>query len=106
MISQGVLVLDGRRLAFFHEAFFDYAFARRWINRGQSLVEFLHAGEQELFRRGQVRQILVHLRDEEPERYVSEVEAVLSDPAVRFHIKDTVLAFLQALTEPRLPNGR
>ena len=47
LISQGVLVLDGRRLAFFHEAFFDYAFARRWINRGQSLVEFLHAGEQE-----------------------------------------------------------
>lgn len=100
LISQGVLVLDGRRLAFFHEAFFDYAFARRWINRGQSLVEFLHAGEQELFRRGQIRQILVHLRDEEPKRYVSEVEAVLSDPAVRFHIKDTALAFLQALTDP------
>lgn len=100
LISQGVLVLDGRRLAFFHEAFFDYAFARRWINRGQSLVEFLHAGEQELFRRGQVRQILVHLRDEEPQRYVSEVEAVLSGPAVRFHIKDTVLASLQALTDP------
>ena len=100
MISQGVLVLDGRRLAFFHEAFFDYAFTRRWINRGQSLAEFLHAGEQELFRRRQIRQILVHLRDEEPERYVSEVETVLSDPAVRFHIKDTALAFLQALTDP------
>jgi hypothetical protein len=100
LISQGVLAFDGRRLAFFHESFFDYAFARRWINHGHSLAEFLRAGEQDLFRRGQVRQILLHLREEEPERFLAEVEPVLTDPAIRFHIKDTVLAFLRALTDP------
>ena len=66
LISQGVLVEDGPRLAFFHEAFFDYAFARRWLTHNQTLVDFLCSGEQELFRRGQVRQILVHLREKTP----------------------------------------
>jgi hypothetical protein len=100
LASLGVLVSDGLRLAFFHEAFFDYAFARQWLNRRQTLVEFLRAGEQELFRRSQVRQILLHLRDGDPERYVSEVEAVLTDANIRFHIKDVVLAFLRALSDP------
>lgn len=100
LISQGVLVLDGTRLAFFHEAFFDYAFARRWLTHRQALVEFLGSGEQELFRRGQVRQILIHLRDEDPERYITEVEAVLNGQQIRYHITATVLAFLRAVTGP------
>lgn len=100
LASEHVLVRDGQQLAFFHEALFDYAFARRWVGRGETLVQFLTAGEQELFRRGQVRQVLAHLHDEEPERFVSEVEALLLDPAVRYHIKDVVLALLRALPAP------
>lgn len=100
LTSEGVLVRDGEQLRFFHQAFFDYAFARQWINDRHSLVEFLCSGEQELFRRSQVQQILIHLRDDEPERYLSEVEAVLTDLAIRFHIKDTVLAYLSSLPDP------
>lgn len=100
LASEHVLVRDGQRLAFFHEALFDYAFARRWISRGQTLVQFLLGGEQELFRRGQVRQILAHLHDEEPERFVSEVQGLLLEPAVRYHIKDVGLALLRALPAP------
>lgn len=97
LASEGVLVRDGRRVSFFHQAFFDYAFARRWISRQQTLAGFLRSTEQELFRRSQVRQIL---RDEDSERYVTEVETVLSDPAIRFHIKEIVLASLRSLTDP------
>lgn len=98
--SEQVLVRDGRQYAFFHEAFFDYAFARRWIEHGQTLVEFLLGGEQELFRRGQVRQVLAHLHEDEPDRFVEEVEALLLHPGIRFHVKDVVLAGLRALPAP------
>jgi hypothetical protein len=100
LISQGVLVRDGSELAFFHESFFDYAFARHWLAGRQTLEAFLHSSEQELFRRTQVRQVLIRLHGDDPERFISEVEAVLTDPDTRFHIKDLVLAFLRALTEP------
>jgi hypothetical protein len=100
LASEHVLIRDGQRYAFFHETFFDYAFARRWARRGQSLVAFLLSSEQELFRRSQVRQILTYIREENPERFVNEIEALLTEPGVRYHIKHVALALLRALDAP------
>lgn len=100
LVSEQLLVRDGPRIAFFHESFFDYAFARQWALRNETLVDFLIEGEQELFRRGQVRQIMAHLRTVEPARFVREVQAVLADQRIRFHIKDAVLTVLGGLSDP------
>ncbi|MFD9068502.1 NACHT domain-containing protein [Streptomyces lasiicapitis] len=100
LVSEHVCVRDGRQLAFFHESFFDYAFARDWLRRDESLVTFLTGGEQELFRRGQVRQVLDHLRDLDLERFVEEVEALLISPEIRYHLKDVTLAVLRGLEAP------
>jgi hypothetical protein len=100
MASEHVLALDGRSVAFFHETFFDYAFARRWITRGESLVQFLLNGEQELFRRAQVRQVLAHLRDEDAGRFAREVSEILACDSVRFQIKDVVLGLIRSLSRP------
>jgi hypothetical protein len=106
LVSEHVLVRDGQQVAFFHESFFDYSFARGWITRGQSLVEFLVSGEQELFRRAQVRQIMNHLRELEPDRFVVELKSVLAATDIRYHIKDVALALLGALPEPTTPEWR
>ncbi|MFI5806356.1 hypothetical protein [Streptomyces sp. NPDC051561] len=98
--SEHICVRDGPQLAFFHESFFDYAFARDWLRREGSLVSFLTGGEQELFRRGQVRQVLDHLRDLDPDRFAEEVEALLTGPAVRYHLKHLALAVLRGLDAP------
>ncbi|MFD4998550.1 hypothetical protein [Streptomyces buecherae] len=100
LVSEHVLVRDGQRLAFFHESFFDYAFARGWMHRNQTLVAFLTGSEQELFRRSQVRQILAHLRVLDPERFVEETEALLLCQDVRYHIKEVTLALLGSLEAP------
>lgn len=100
LISEHVLVRDGQQIAFFHESFFDYAFARGWISQNGTIVGFLTQGEQELFRRAQVRQILSHIREAEPERFVTEVSSVLKDQRIRFHIKDVVLSLIKSLTDP------
>ena len=63
MASEGVLSFDGNRYGFGHETFFDYCFARAFISKDKSLTEFLVTSEQHLFRRAQVRQVLVYLRD-------------------------------------------
>lgn len=106
LVSEHVLAREGQKLAFFHESFFDYAFARRWIRRGEGLVEFLTAGEQELFRRAQVRQVLAHLRDEDGSRFIHELEAVLLSDKIRFHIKDVVLRLIGSLLEPTAEEGQ
>ncbi|MFI9742515.1 hypothetical protein [Streptomyces sp. NPDC052494] len=100
LVSEHVLVREGRQLAFFHESFFDYAFARDWHRRDESLVTFLTSGDQELFRRGQVRQVLDHLRDLDPERFTQEFEELLTSPEIRYHLKDVTLAVLRGLEAP------
>ena len=100
LISEHVLASDSGRIAFFHEDFFDYAFARMWVSRNESLVDFLLHDEQALFRRAQVRQILQHLYERECDRFRAEVEAVLIADSIRFHIKETVLEVLANLVAP------
>ena len=105
LVSEHVLTRDGRKLAFFHESFFDYAFARAWIRRRESLVEFLCSDEQELFRRAQVRQILSHLREAEPERYLRECWELLTEPRIRELIRSVGWAFLGGLPDPSEAEG-
>lgn len=102
IVSEHVLVRDGqgRKLAFFHDGFFDYVFARRFLARGDDLLELLCGGEQGLFRRAQVRQILSFERDQDFARYLSDVRAILKNEGIRSHIKDVVFAHLGALQDP------
>jgi len=101
MVSEHVLVLDNKRFSFFHEGFFDYAYARRFARDPQSLLALLVGGEQHLFRRAQVRQILLYLRDTDFNRYIADLEEALSSPGVRFHIKQVVFALLADLSKPK-----
>ena len=100
MVSEHVLVLENRRYSFFHEGFFDYAYARRFAGNSRSLLTLLASDEQHLFRRAEVRQILLYLRDTEFDRYISDLEENLSNPDVRFHIKQVIFALLADLSKP------
>lgn len=85
--SEGVLVLDERRIGFFHEGFFDYVFARLFYSKGNDLVGYLTKGEQGLFKRAPLRQILLHIHDSEPDRFVRELRRVVMRPDIRFHLR-------------------
>jgi hypothetical protein len=96
MLSASVLVADGQKLAFFHETFFDYAFARRFTARRRTLQGLLER-DQFLFRRSQVRQVLAYGRDGGSPQYARDLEFLLTDADVRFHLQDLVLAWLGRL---------
>ncbi len=103
LTSEHVLVLADGRYRFFHETFFDYAFARRFVQRGETLMDLVLHGEQHLFRRAQVRQILTFLRANDRARYLEELQSILSEDRVRFHIKRVLFQFLSALSDPTHP---
>ena len=103
MASEHILVSDGQQYSFFHEGFFDYAFARRFESGDEKLLKFLDSRDreqQQLFRRAQVRQILVYERDAERDRYLADLKALLTSSNIRFHIKKVVFALLAALDNP------
>ncbi len=100
MTSEGVLTFDGRRYGFGHESFFDYCFARLFVNGSESLVSFLKSSKQHLFHRAQVRQVLAYLRDAERDRYLRELAGLLLEEGIRAHIKDLVFALLAEVRDP------
>ena len=100
MSSENVLVLDNHRFSFFHEGFFDYSYARGFSAGNESLLGLLTGDEQGLFRRTQVRQILLYLREADFDRYIPELKEVLGSDEIRFHIKEVVFALLADLAAP------
>ena len=100
MVSEGVLTFDGNRYGFGHESFFDYCFARGFVANEESLTAFLVTSEQHLFRRAQVRQVLVYLRDADHERYCRELRTLLTHQNIRYHLKDLAVALAVSLPNP------
>lgn len=101
MASEHVLVIERNSCRFFHESVFDYVFARTFVAEGGTVMRLLEEDEQDLFRRGQVRQILTYNRDRAFDEYLADLKSLLSDPAIRTHIKKVVIDWLRNLRDPR-----
>ena len=95
--SEGLIFVEQHRLAFFHESFFDFIFARTFARSDRDIADFLTSTEQHLFRRTQVRQILTSMRDIDKLRYLEVLETVLTHPKIRTHIKHAVAQWLASL---------
>jgi hypothetical protein len=108
MASQCLLVIDDQTCRFFHEAFFDYAFARSFVASGGKLCNLLLSPDQEqhLFRRAQVRQVLAYQRARDFTAYLSELRELLANHGVRFHIKKLILDWLHSLGQPTADEWR
>lgn len=98
MISEGVLVGDTNRIGFFHETFFDYAFARRFVGRSRTIQGDL--GDQDLFSRARVRQVLAYERSTDAPSYLSDLNWLLHTDEVRLHLKALVLGLFETIDEP------
>ncbi|WP_459195805.1 NACHT domain-containing protein [Wukongibacter baidiensis] len=102
MTSENVLVYENRKYFLFHEGFFDYAFARIFTSEQNDLTEFLLNDKQYLFRRSQVRQVLLYERETEFVKYVRDLKNLIGNQEIRYHIKQVVFSILGVLDNPRI----
>lgn len=95
--SDRVLTCDDGQVAFFHESYFDFLFARSFVAAGKDLHAFLIDSGQYLFRRAQTRQVLEHLSATDRDRFRSTVRELLTSGDIRPHLKDVVVGVLTQL---------
>jgi len=88
--SEGILV-DGKNIEFFHQSFFDYAYARNFINGEKDFLTDIINRHQGLFVRSKIKQILNYKSSVLHNEYVSDVNKILKHKDVRFHIKLLIL---------------
>jgi hypothetical protein len=97
--SAAVLIRDTDTIAFFHESYFDYLFARAFVGSGRRLLDFLTSTGQHLFRRAQTRQVLEHLLSTDRSQFRVTTSELLGSKDVRSHVKEVILDVL-AQVEP------
>jgi hypothetical protein len=99
LVSEAILLLDGRTLRFFHQTFFDFMVARGFVRRGASLTDYLVSSDQGLFFRPLVKQVLQYLRDTDRPASRREVTKLLNDDRIRRHLKRLVYEWLGQLRD-------
>lgn len=96
----GILQEEKRTLLFFHQTFFDYCYARRFIAIGKSLHTELINSPQGLFERSQLIQVIAFLRGSDEKMYTREMQALLSGEGLRVHLRLMVIGWLGNLSNP------
>ncbi|GAB3585250.1 NACHT domain-containing protein [Hymenobacter daeguensis] len=102
--SRGILTEIGRagqQVAFFHQSFYEYLFARHFVASGQPLADFVLQSGQGLFQRSPIQQVLGYLRNVDSEAYGMAIQQLLSTARCRMHIK---LLLTQYLGSQHLPD--
>jgi hypothetical protein len=101
LLHEGVLAASGRRLRFFHEAYFDYVFALQHLQAGRTSSDLLRDDPQDVLRRGQVRAVLSLEREQDASTYAVDLRGVLDRGGARSHLRAAVLAWLTGLRSIR-----
>lgn len=74
------------KIQFIHQSFFDYAYARTFIENGEIISISLTKQHQGLFIRSRIKQVFTYLRELDIQKYIQEFEEILFGD-YRFHIK-------------------
>ncbi len=95
-----------RQIQFFHQTLFDYVYARRFLEKGKSLLDELEGQHQGLFIRAAAKSILIFLREQKPKEYLCTLDQLLYSQddnglsIFRFHLKSLTLQTLANFEMP------
>lgn len=98
--SQGLIQKNKEGIAFFHQTFYDYVFAKQFVERGLSIEKYLLENGQSLHIRACLKMIIEFLRDSDKTEYLRVYRNILSSPDYYYHIKFLMLSLLGFVKNP------
>ena len=85
--SNHILLSEGKEIQFFHQTFYDYVFARQFIESGKDILQYVIENDQGLFIRSSLKMLMVFIRQEDHSKYIKILEIILFSGKFRFHLK-------------------
>lgn len=98
--TEGLVIRRDNHLEFFHQTFFDYCVARNSVTSNEDLRATIKERHQGLFLRSKIQQILNYKRGVNVSGYIKDIQAILADCQIRFHIKILVLQYVAFQDSP------
>lgn len=95
--SQRLLKKEDKQIQFFHQTFYDFIFAKQFVENNWNLIDYIVEQEQSIFIRSAVKMIISYLREIDKINYIKTIHQILNDQTILFHIKQMV--FITVLTQ-------
>jgi hypothetical protein len=100
LASTGILIAGKSDWTFIHQTFFDYCYAREFVEQGGDLVKVILSSDQGLFLRPQLIQVITYMRGTNASQYLRELTILLSATSLRYHLYDLLLRWFASLPNP------
>ena len=85
--SNHIISEDSKGIQFFHQTFYDFVFAKQFVEKGKSLVKYINENGQSLYVRQTIKMVLEYLREYNHGRYIDTMNDLLISSDPRFHVK-------------------
>lgn len=86
--SKGIVIEEkDKSLRFFHQSFYDYLFAKKFIEEKGSLIKYIKTNKQSLESRSGLKMIISYLSISDRNEYIRITKYILQSNGIRFHIK-------------------
>lgn len=100
LARNGILLPDASNWAFLHQTFFDYCYARQFVDSGGDIVTAVLSSKQGIFERPKLLQIIAYLRGSDHHRYIHSLNCLFNAPNLRFHLYNFLLGWFGSLPNP------
>lgn len=98
--SAGIIFESREGLVFFHQTFYDFAFAKQFVESGIPVEKYLLDNGQNLHIRSCLKMMVEFLRESDPQEYLRVLRTILTSPDFYFHIKSLLLSLLGFVKTP------
>lgn len=100
LASTGIIISGSNKWTFIHQTFFDYCFAREFVEQGNNLVDEIVQSDQGIFIRPLLIQVISYMRGTNPTQYLQALSTLLSSSDIRFTINDLLLRWFGSIPNP------
>lgn len=104
--SNNLIIEYENEIQFFHQSFYEYSFAKWFVEKEMSLEDYILENKQSLYVRSVLKMVLDYQRDFREPKYTKTICNILSSDNYRFHIKSLIITNLSNIKTPSLREKR
>lgn len=98
--SERLIKREDKQIQFFHQSFYDFIFAKNFVESGKDFNTYVKDNGQSLLIRSAVKMMLNYLRDYDTSSYLQTLKSLFNDEKILFHIKHLVLSSILFVEKP------